>query len=246
MASSDTEALAAVPHPADPAIVERRDGVSRSAEPDGVGAAEVSGAAAGSSRDAVAKAVEVEDALPGGVVGAGGVVAPAADLGVAVRSGEGVRARGVRDAPDGTDHGQEARPRRIDPVEEPRRDSPAEEPRRDGSAADLPRIVPAEEPRQGVAAVQGKARGRRWRGFTGSVAAGLAVLAVGVLGVGVACLANGAPGPGVPLLVGHPVAAVAALLLQRVADRRNGRVAGFAGAAVLVVAAVALTVLWLL
>jgi hypothetical protein len=89
-----------------------------------------------------------------------------------------------------------------------------------------------------------KERGRWWRGFTGSVAAGLAVLAVGVLGVAGVCLLTNAPGPGLFLLVGHPVAAVVALLVQRVADRRNGAVAGVAGVGVLVIAFVALTLFW--
>ncbi|WP_370940252.1 hypothetical protein [Amycolatopsis sp. cg13] len=89
-----------------------------------------------------------------------------------------------------------------------------------------------------------KPRGRWWRGFTGSVAAGMAVLAVGVLVVGVLCLVNGASGPGVLKLVGHPVAAVIVLALQRIADRRVGKVAALAGAGVLVVAGVAFGVLW--
>ncbi|WP_337823076.1 hypothetical protein [Amycolatopsis sp. A1MSW2902] len=89
-----------------------------------------------------------------------------------------------------------------------------------------------------------KPRGRWWRGFTGSVAAGLAVLALGVLVVGVLCLVNGAPGPGPLKLVGHPVAAVIALVLQRVADRRVGKLAVGAGAGVLVVAGVAFSLLW--
>ncbi|WP_315653476.1 hypothetical protein [Amycolatopsis sp. PS_44_ISF1] len=89
-----------------------------------------------------------------------------------------------------------------------------------------------------------KERGRWWRGFTGSIAAGLAVLAVGVLGEAVVGSATGAPGPGLFLLIGHPVAAVAALLVQRQADRRNGTVAGVAGIGVLVIAFVALTLFW--
>ncbi|WP_244194595.1 hypothetical protein [Amycolatopsis echigonensis] len=92
--------------------------------------------------------------------------------------------------------------------------------------------------------VRRKARGRWWRGFTGSVAAGMAVLAVGVLVVGVLCLVNGAPGPGPLKLVGHPVAAVIMLALQRIADRRTGKVAVGAGAGVLVVAGVAFSALW--
>ena len=72
----------------------------------------------------------------------------------------------------------------------------------------------------------------------------MAVLAVGVLVVGVLCLVNGAPGPGPLKLVGHPVAAVIMLALQRIADRRTGKVAVGAGAGVLVVAGVAFSVLW--
>ncbi|EFL05094.1 predicted protein [Streptomyces sp. AA4] len=89
-----------------------------------------------------------------------------------------------------------------------------------------------------------KPRGRWWHGFTGSVAAGMAVLAVGVLIVGVLCLVNGAPGPGVLKLVGHPVAAVIMLALQRIADRRAGKAAVAAGVGVLVVAGVAFSLLW--
>ncbi|WP_237439741.1 hypothetical protein [Amycolatopsis rubida] len=89
-----------------------------------------------------------------------------------------------------------------------------------------------------------KPRGRWWRGFTGSVAAGLAVLAVGMLVVGVLCLVNGASGPGPLKLVGHSVAAVIALVLQRVADRRVGKAAVGAGVGVLVVAGVAFSLLW--
>lgn len=87
-------------------------------------------------------------------------------------------------------------------------------------------------------------RGRWWRGFTGSLAAGLAVLAVGVLVVGVICLFTGAPGPGVASLVGHPVAAVLALAAQRVADRRRGLPAVGAGIAVVLFAVSAATVFW--
>ncbi|MGW4483494.1 hypothetical protein ACWEOE_06610 [Amycolatopsis sp. NPDC004368] len=104
--------------------------------------------------------------------------------------------------------------------------------------------VPTAAPQRIEAPATGKPRGRWWRGFTGSVAAGLAVLAVGVLGVEVVCLVTGAPGPSVLLLVGHPVAAVVALALQRVADRRYGRVAALAGLGVLLVTFVALTVFW--
>ena len=94
----------------------------------------------------------------------------------------------------------------------------------------------------------GRARGvwsRLWRGLTGSLAAGLAVLAVIVLGVALVCLFRSVPGPGALVAIGHPVAAVAALGAQWVADHRDGRTAGIAGAAVPVIAGLALWLLWL-
>ena len=87
-------------------------------------------------------------------------------------------------------------------------------------------------------------RGRWWRGLTGSLAAGLAGLAVIVLGAGLLCSFLGAPGPGVWLLVGHPVAAVLALVAQRFADRGEGRAAGAAGAVVVVLVLAALWLFW--
>ncbi|MET9002313.1 hypothetical protein [Amycolatopsis sp. NPDC004169] len=87
--------------------------------------------------------------------------------------------------------------------------------------------------------------GRWWRGLTGSLAAGLAVLAVGVLVVGVVCLFTDAPGPGPTLLIGHPIAAVLALSAQRVADRRDGPQAVGAGLAVVLFTVSALTMFWL-
>ncbi|RSN57392.1 hypothetical protein DMH01_28570 [Amycolatopsis sp. WAC 04182] len=86
--------------------------------------------------------------------------------------------------------------------------------------------------------------GRFWRGLTGSLAAGMAVLAVCVVAIATLCLFTGAPGPGLLMLIGHPVAAVVALLAQRVADSRNGRVAGYAGLLVVVSVAAALSLFW--
>jgi len=90
-----------------------------------------------------------------------------------------------------------------------------------------------------------KERGRWWRGFTGSLAAGLVVLAVGVYGVAAVCLFTGAPGPGAVLLAGHPIAAGLALVAQRVADRRSGPQAAGAGLAVVLFTISALTLFWL-
>ena len=81
--------------------------------------------------------------------------------------------------------------------------------------------------------------------MTGSFAAGLAVLAVVVLGSGVLALSTSAPGPGLLMLLGHPVAAVLALVAQRVADRKTGIVGVGAGATVLAITAAAVWTLWL-
>ncbi|WP_410590763.1 hypothetical protein [Amycolatopsis sp. lyj-23] len=98
------------------------------------------------------------------------------------------------------------------------------------------RTAPAAPPRPG---------GRWWRGFTGSLAAGLTVLAAGVVVVAVICLFTGAPGPGATLLIGHPIAAALALVAQRVADRRNGPAAVGAGTVVVLFAVSAVTLFWL-
>ncbi|KMS88394.1 hypothetical protein [Prauserella rugosa] len=87
-----------------------------------------------------------------------------------------------------------------------------------------------------------RAGGRAWRGFTGSVAAGLAALAVVVT---VASGVSDSGGPGASVVVWHIVAAVAALGLQVVfVDRRQGAVAGTAGLGVLVVTGVLLWTCW--
>ncbi|MGK3205547.1 hypothetical protein [Amycolatopsis sp. MEPSY49] len=106
------------------------------------------------------------------------------------------------------------------------------------------RIEPADAAAEEPAEPE-KPRGRWWRGFTGSLAAGLTVLAIGVLAVAGIGLYTGAPGPGPALLIGHPIAAVLALLAQRVADRRNGAAAAGAGLAVVLFAVAALTLFWL-
>ena len=103
----------------------------------------------------------------------------------------------------------------------------------------------APDPEAEAPAEPAKPGGRWWRGFTGSLAAGLTVLAIGVLAVAVIDLNTGAPGPGAVLLIGHPVAAVLALLAQRVADRRNGAPAAGAGLAVVLFTVSALTLFWL-
>lgn len=90
----------------------------------------------------------------------------------------------------------------------------------------------------------GKRPRRWWRGLTGSLAAGMVVLAVVVLGAGVLAYFGPTEGPGLPSLVAHPVAAVAALGAQRVIDRKSGAAAGAAAAALLAVVAGTLVFFW--
>lgn len=61
------------------------------------------------------------------------------------------------------------------------------------------------------------------RGLAGSLALGLLVLAAGLLGTQLWAVNNGLEGPGVGDVVTHFVAAVLALVLNGVADRRGGR-----------------------
>jgi predicted lipid-binding transport protein (Tim44 family) len=116
----------------------------------------------------------------------------------------------------------------------------------DGSRpdADSANSAPAEDSPEHEAE-PAKQGGRWWRGFTGSLAAGLVALAIGVLVVAGVCLYTGVPGPGAVLLVGHPIAAALALLAQRVADRRNGAAAVGGGVAVVLFTVSALTLFWL-
>jgi hypothetical protein len=136
-------------------------------------------------------------------------------------------------APDAETAPQErAEPERIEPADGSRSDTGSAN---SAAAEDSPEHD-AEQAKQG---------GRWWRGFTGSLAAGLVVLAIGVLVVAGVCLYTGVPGPGAVLLIGHPVAAALALLAQRVADRRNGVAAVGGGVAVVLFTVSALTLFWL-
>ena len=87
--------------------------------------------------------------------------------------------------------------------------------------------------------------GRLLRGFSGLLAGGLVVLLV-ALGVAwyVADQA-GSLGPGAQTLVWHAVAAVAAVVAQRHADRHRDVGGVLAACAVIVITAVLLTVEWL-
>ncbi|WP_253866023.1 hypothetical protein [Prauserella halophila] len=83
--------------------------------------------------------------------------------------------------------------------------------------------------------------GRVWRGLTGSVAAGFALLAAVVL---VVALVSDS-GPGTAVAVWHVLGALAALALQvLLVDRGRGPVAGLAGAGVVGLAGAVLWTCW--
>ncbi|WP_424184405.1 hypothetical protein ACOBQX_21165 [Actinokineospora sp. G85] len=83
-----------------------------------------------------------------------------------------------------------------------------------------------------------------WRELAGALALGLCVLALLVLGLQVLDTAQGVPGPGVWTVVAHVLCAVAAVLLQRQADRRAGPQAGLAILLVFVLTGVAVWFFW--
>ncbi|WP_199433920.1 hypothetical protein [Qaidamihabitans albus] len=87
-------------------------------------------------------------------------------------------------------------------------------------------------------------RGRWWRGLTGSLAAGLVLLALAVAGAQVAGWGSAGTGPGAGWVTGHLAAAVLALVAQRFADRGRGLPAATAGATVLVLTGAVLWLFW--
>lgn len=87
--------------------------------------------------------------------------------------------------------------------------------------------------------------GERLRGFSGVLAGGLVVLVAALAVAWLVAERSGVSGPGVNTLVWHTVAAVAAVLVQRQADRRSGAPGAFAAVAVLAITVLLLTVQWL-
>jgi hypothetical protein len=79
------------------------------------------------------------------------------------------------------------------------------------------------------------------RGLSGVLAGGLVALASAVCGAQWLAGTSGRPGPGVATVVGHVVAALAAVVLQLVTERTLGRSAALASWSVLVITA---GVLW--
>ena len=79
------------------------------------------------------------------------------------------------------------------------------------------------------------------RGLSGLLAGGLVGLAIVVCAAQWLAGTSGRPGPGMAEVVGHVVAALAAVVLQLVADRLRGTSAALTSGSVLVIAA---GVLW--
>jgi len=82
------------------------------------------------------------------------------------------------------------------------------------------------------------------RELTGALAVGLSVLAIVVLVFQVLAWIRDMPGPGATMVGGHLGAAVLAVVVQRVADRNGGWLAGLAALAVLVITGVTMWLLW--
>jgi hypothetical protein len=87
--------------------------------------------------------------------------------------------------------------------------------------------------------------GRVLRGTSGVLAAGLAGLFAVLLAGWAFTTGTGSAGPGPGMLVGHGVAAAAAVVVQVVADRRDGRGGALAAWLVIAIAAAVLAGYWL-
>lgn len=87
-------------------------------------------------------------------------------------------------------------------------------------------------------------RGGFGREVAGALAVGLSVLAIVVLVFQVLAWIRGMPGPGATMVGGHLGAAVLAVLVQRVADKNDGYLAGLAAAAVVAITGVTMWLLW--
>lgn len=82
------------------------------------------------------------------------------------------------------------------------------------------------------------------RGFAGALTAGLGVLWVVLAGAWVAAVAAGTPGPGAAVLLGHLVAVLAAVLLQRLVDRQRGALGWSAACGVLLIVVAVVVAFW--
>ncbi|MDU0293294.1 hypothetical protein [Saccharothrix longispora] len=85
---------------------------------------------------------------------------------------------------------------------------------------------------------------RLWRGVSGALAVGLALLALAMIGVQVYASVHDLPGPGLDVVLGHVAAAVAAVVAQVVADRKRGAAVAVCGLVVVLLVAVTLWFFW--
>jgi len=85
---------------------------------------------------------------------------------------------------------------------------------------------------------------RTLRALSGSVTAGVILLAVGIIVVSVMSGRRGIPGPGAESLIVHLFASAAAVLLQRYADRARGAAAALCSLGVFCVAGALLWTQW--
>lgn len=83
-----------------------------------------------------------------------------------------------------------------------------------------------------------------WRELSGALTLGLCVLALVVIGLQALASSKDMPGPGLPIVLGHVVTAIAAVVLQRQADRRQGSVAALPVLLVTVVTAATTWFFW--
>ena len=82
-------------------------------------------------------------------------------------------------------------------------------------------------------------------GFSGVLAGGLVALAAALVVGAVMAQQRAVPGPDALTIAGHAAAAVAAVLVQRRADRARGAAAAGAALAVMALTVVVLAVQWL-
>ena len=117
-------------------------------------------------------------------------------------------------------------------------------PREDRTTVELPRVPadPATDPPPPGPAPA--SRSGFWRELSGALAAGLLLLALVVLGIQILDWTQGMPGPGIPMVIGHFLCAIAALALQRQADRRRGPEAGLAILLIGIVTGIAIWFFW--
>lgn len=87
--------------------------------------------------------------------------------------------------------------------------------------------------------------GRWLRGFSGLLAGGMVVLSVALIAAWFVATRMGTAGPGPDTLIWHGAGAVAAVLVQRYADRHAGVAGATAALAVVAITAAVLAVQWL-